>query len=339
MANTHRYRHQPGFTLIELLVVIAIIGVLIALLLPAVQAAREAARRAQCVNNLKQIGLALHNYVDSTGVLPFGQGPEPTNTWNGWSSLAMLMPYLEQRSVYNAINFDIPDGSAPGVAANATSQQVRLGGFNCPSDTDRLTNAEGHANYTGNCGSKPNMNDGVTSGVFGGMFGPGPYVPDTIGLAAITDGTSNTAAFSERVKGIGLYNDAQGPDWMNPPGSVLRVDNLPTDADGVYRVCFAQDPHAAGAILSSLYSAGTFWHIGTPYGTRYNHVMPPNTWSCAGQHTDQAGAHTASSRHPGAVNVLFADGSVRSAKSTINVAVWRALGTKGAGEVVSASDY
>jgi prepilin-type N-terminal cleavage/methylation domain-containing protein/prepilin-type processing-associated H-X9-DG protein len=339
VSNTSRYHQQSGFTLIELLVVIAIIGVLIALLLPAVQAAREAARRAQCVNNLKQIGLALHNYVESTGVLPFGQGPEPTNTWNGWSSLAMLLPYLEQRNIYNSINFDMPDGSAPGAPANTTSQQVRLGGFLCPSDTDRLTNAEGHTNYTACSGSKPNMNDGVTSGVFGGMFGPGPYVPDTIGLAAITDGTSNTAAFSERVKGIGAYNDGQGPDGMNPPGSVLRVDNLPTDADGAYRVCFAQDPHAAGAILSGLFSVGTFWHIGTPYGTRYNHVMPPNTWSCAGQHTDQAGGHTASSRHPGAVNVLFADGSVRSAKSTINVAVWRALGTKGAGEVVSASDY
>src|SRR6202162_3711767 len=111
---------KPGFTLIELLVVIAIIAVLIALLLPAVQAAREAARRIQCTNNLKQIGLALHNYIESRSVLPFGQGPEPTNTWNGWSSHVMLLPYVELRSLYDSLNFDIPDGSAPGTAANTT---------------------------------------------------------------------------------------------------------------------------------------------------------------------------------------------------------------------------
>src|SRR6516164_7556407 len=98
----HR-RCRGGFTLIELLVVIAIIGMLIALLLPAVQFARESARRAQCINNLKQIGLALHNYVASGGSLPFGQGPEPANAWYGWSSLAMLLPYMEQGNIYNAI--------------------------------------------------------------------------------------------------------------------------------------------------------------------------------------------------------------------------------------------
>jgi prepilin-type N-terminal cleavage/methylation domain-containing protein/prepilin-type processing-associated H-X9-DG protein len=331
--------NKRGFTLIELLVVIAIIAVLIALLLPAVQMAREAARRMQCTNNLKQIGLALHSYVESKGVLSFGQGPEPTNAWNGWSGLVMLLPYLEQRTLYDSLNFDVPDGSAPGAAANSTGQRVAINTFLCPSDTDRLIAPEGHNNYSGCTGSNPRMNDGITTGVFGGMYGPGPYVPTTVGLQAITDGTSQTAAFSERVKGIGLFNDGQGPDRLTPPGSVLRIDNLPGDAAGVYRVCFASDPHVAGAALSGLYSAGSFWHIGTPYATRYNHVMPPNTWSCAGQHTDWAGAHTASCRHPGVVNVLFADGSVRAVKNGIALAVWWALGTKAGGEVVSSSDY
>jgi prepilin-type N-terminal cleavage/methylation domain-containing protein/prepilin-type processing-associated H-X9-DG protein len=330
---------QRGFTLIELLVVIAIIGILIALLLPAVQAARESARRIQCVSNLKQIGLALHTYIDSKGVLPFGQGPEPADGWNGWSSLAMLLPHLEQGPLYNSINFQIPDGSAPGAAANSTGQRVRISTFVCPSDTDRLTVPEGHNSYTGCTGSNPRMNDGITTGVFGGMYGPGPYVPTTVRLPAILDGTSQTAAFSERVMGIGQYNNGQGPDWLSPPGSVLRIDNLPGDADRVYRLCAASDPHAAEAVLSGLYSVGSFWHLGCPYGTRYNHVMPPNTWSCAGEHTDWAGAHTASSRHPGVVNVLLFDGSVRAIKSSIGLPVWRALGTKAGGEVISGDNF
>jgi prepilin-type processing-associated H-X9-DG protein len=183
------------------------------------------------------------------------------------------------------------------------------------------------------------MNNGITSGLFGGMYGPGPYVPTTVGLADIIDGTSQTAAFSERVKGIGLNNDAQGADALNPPGSVLWVANLPTTTVGVYTVCRATDPHAASATLAGLFSVGSFWHIGTTYGARYNHVMPPNSWSCSGPHTDNAGAHTAGSRHPGVVNVLMGDGSVRGVKSTVNVDVWRALGTKAGGEVVSSTDY
>jgi prepilin-type N-terminal cleavage/methylation domain-containing protein/prepilin-type processing-associated H-X9-DG protein len=339
MLSSEQSMNRRGFTLIELLVVIAIIAVLIALLLPAVQAARESARRMQCTNNLKQIGLALHGYVEGKGVLPFGQGPEPANSWNGWSTLTMLLPYLEQRPLFDALNFQIPDGSAPGTAANTTGQRVAIGSFACPSDVDRLSAPEGHNSYTGCSGSTPGMNDGITTGVFGGMSGPGPYAPTTVGLEAITDGTSQTAAFSERVKGIGQYNDGQGPDGLTPPGSVLRIDNLPTDADGVRRICSASNPHAAGAILSGLYPAGSFWHIGAPFGTRYNHVMAPNTWSCAGQHTDWAGAHTASSRHPGIVNVLFADGSVRTTKSSVALAIWRALGTKAGAEVVSSSDF
>ena len=334
-----RMKFRRAFTLIELLVVIAIIAVLIALLLPAVQAAREAARRIQCTNNLKQLGLAVHGYVDAKSVLPFGQGPEPTNTWNGWSSLAMMLPYLEQRPLYDSLNFEIPDGSSPGTPANSTGQAMSIATFLCPSDVDRLTTAAGHNNYTACTGSYPNMNDGITTGLFGGMFGAGPYVPTTVRLQDIIDGTSQTVAFSERVKGIGVYNDGQTPDGLTPSGSVLRIDNLPNDADTVFRLCSADNPHAAGAVLSGLYSAGAFWHIGTAYGARYNHVMPPNGWSCAGQHTDWAGSHTASSRHPGIVNTLLADGSVRAVKGTVSLAVWRSLATKSGGEVVSSTDY
>jgi prepilin-type N-terminal cleavage/methylation domain-containing protein/prepilin-type processing-associated H-X9-DG protein len=331
---------RRGFTLIELLVVIAIIAILIALLLPAVQAAREAARRAQCVNNMKQIGLAVHNYVQGLDSLPFGQGPEPANSWYGWSSLTMMLPYLEQSSLYNTINFQIAAGSAPGVPENSTSQQARLAVLLCPSDVDRLTAPEGHNNYYGNTGSDPNVNSGITSGLFGGMYeSNGTYIPSLVRLADITDGTSQTAAFSERVKGLGLNNDGQSADNLNPPGSVLRIDPLINDADYVYAKCAGTNPHSPNSIPSGFYSVGSYWFVGTTYGSRYNHIMPPNTWSCSSVHTDQIGAHTASSRHPGIVNVLFADGSVRTVKGTVDRKVWRALGTKAGGEVVSSSDF
>ncbi|GAC1475904.1 MAG: DUF1559 domain-containing protein [Isosphaeraceae bacterium] len=333
---------SSGFTLIELLVVIAIIAVLIALLLPAVQAAREAARRVQCVNNLKQIGLAMHNYLESRGVLPIGQGPEPNKMYNGWSSLAMMLPFLEQAPLYAALNFDIPGGSAPGTPQNVTVQNASVSVFLCPSDTDRLTSPSGHNNYVGNTGAGPDTNGSAPSGVICGskMYLKGLYYESTtVGLQQITDGLSQTAAFSERVKGIGVFNDGQSPDPLNPPGSMIRLDGQPDDAEKVYALCYSVNPHGPGARLSSHYSFGSFWHLGTMYGTRYNHVMPPNLWSCAGKDTDNDGAHTAGSRHPEVVNLLFADGSVKAVKGSVNRSVWRALGTRAGSEVVSSSDY
>jgi prepilin-type N-terminal cleavage/methylation domain-containing protein len=246
----HR-RPNDAFTLIELLVVIAIIGALVALLLPAVQAAREAARRSQCSNNLKQLGLAIHNYVQSSGVLPFGQGDEPTGTFNGWSSLTMMLPNLEQGAVFNAINFQIPDGSVPGSAQNRTSQAVSIATFLCPSDPDRLTANAGHNNYFGNTGIDPLVNTANPSGLFGGNYGSGPYVPATVRLQDITDGLSQTVAFSERVKGIGLMNNDQGPDPLRPPGSVLSNGSLPTDVNGAYKTCSGMSPGGASAKMAA----------------------------------------------------------------------------------------
>src|SRR3954471_13250125 len=139
---------RRGFTLIELLVVIAIIAVLIALLLPAVQAAREAARRMQCVNNLKQIGIALHNYNGTSDSLPWGDGPDQ---WNQWSALTLTLSHLEQSSLYNAINFSFGLQN-PALGVNTTAQRSTLSFALCPSDVDRLTSADGHLNYSGNAG-------------------------------------------------------------------------------------------------------------------------------------------------------------------------------------------
>jgi prepilin-type processing-associated H-X9-DG protein len=251
----------------------------------------------------------------------------------------MMLPNLEQGPLFNAINFEIPDGSAPGSVQNLTGQMVRIAIFLCPSDTDRLTANAGHNNYFGNTGSDPLMNNGITSGLFGGNYGPGPYVPMTVTLQGITDGLSQTVAFSERVKGIGLNNNDQAADPLTPPGSVLKNGNLPSVTNGVYTACTGMDPHAPGANLAGWYSVGSYWFIGSPLGARYNHVMPPNTWSCVLKNTDNDGAHTAGSRHSGVVNALLADGSVKAIKSSINRSVWIALGTKAGGEVVSNSDF
>jgi prepilin-type N-terminal cleavage/methylation domain-containing protein len=359
---------RPGFTLIEVLVVIAIIGLLIALLLPAVQAAREAARRMQCANNLKQIGIALHNYHDIIGSLPWGQGPFG---WNDWGAIAMLLPHIEQAALYHTLNFSESLFPAqPGCPANSTAQLTTLSILLCPSDLDRLTNPEGHSNYAGNAGSNPlffgrrvNSNAFPTAAVYptpDGLFAfvserPDPPFGTVVSFQGIPDGLSTTAAFSERVKGIG---DSNQLDPISPTTAVSGVER-PTGrtsagapADTVpqiyYEACRVSPPRwdnlatDAGPDGVGWYAYGMHWWNGHPYSGRYNHVMPPNTWSCAYDVNgiiNGNGANPPSSRHPGIVNVLLADGSTRAIRQTIAVQVWWALGTRAGEEVISSGDY
>jgi prepilin-type N-terminal cleavage/methylation domain-containing protein/prepilin-type processing-associated H-X9-DG protein len=363
-----RRRPTRGFTLIEVLVVIAIIGLLIALLLPAVQSAREGARRMQCANNLKQIGLALHSYESAAGSLPWGQGPFG---WNDWGALPLLLPHLEQLSLYNNMNFStVLQPAQPGCAENSTAQRTALNVLVCPSDIDRLTNREGHSNYASNAGSNPLFFGRATTapsfpmaavyptpdGLFAFVSAaPDPPFGSVVSLSSIVDGLSQTAAFSERVKGIGTGNQL---DPLRPTSAVSGVPRplgvvpgggaADTVPQPYFNACRASPP-ALGNLATDAgpdgvgwYAYGMHWWTGHPYSGRYNHLMPPNTWSCAydvnGIINDN-GANPASSRHVGIVNVLFADGSTRAVNQAVAVQVWWALGTRSGGEVISADAY
>src|SRR5262249_11750834 len=203
--------------------VVAIAGPLSAPVRPAGRAAREAARRMQCANNLKQIGLALHGYHDAVGSLPWGEGPDG---WNNWSAHVLLLPYLEQGTLFNAINFAdyvLPpdDYALPGDPANVrniTALLTRLTVLLCPSDLDRLTKPHGHVNYCVNAGTGQNF---APKSLPSGLFAQAPYCPGAVRFQDITDGLSQTAAVSERVKGID--NDAGVYDALTPSASLVEA--------------------------------------------------------------------------------------------------------------------
>jgi prepilin-type N-terminal cleavage/methylation domain-containing protein/prepilin-type processing-associated H-X9-DG protein len=325
-----------GFTLIELLVVIAIIGVLIALLLPAAQAAREAARRAQCANNLKQLGLALHGYHAAAGSFPVGflypSGPVPPTTsplQYRWSALAQMAPYLEQASLASALNFDFPlayrpsGGGAfwPFYPANTTAMAVRVGTFLCPSDGAPAPAAEtGPTNYAFCTGDGSGGGDAAGAN---GAFILGP----ALSAANLTDGTSGTAAMAEQLLGIaGPYSQAAPAPIPSPMRRAFaRVAAAPlTDAS------------CAAAGSGWLLNKGAAWWDGNYLNTLYNHREPPNsgTPDCIVYHNP--GWKAARSLHPGGVNVLYCDGHVSFAKDSIAREVWRGLGTRAGGEALSA---
>jgi prepilin-type N-terminal cleavage/methylation domain-containing protein/prepilin-type processing-associated H-X9-DG protein len=380
---------RPGFTLIELLVVIAIIAMLIGLLLPAVQAAREAARRIECVNNLKQLGLAMHNYESSYGCFPWGQGP---TSFNDWSALVAALQFTEQAPLFNAINFiwgsvypygtHFPDpifhtGSDHLEGINHTVFATRLNLFNCPSDardayTFTVNDASPppgtltapHFNYVGCSGSIPlddwlvfgyaSRCDGIFCHVDGGT-GPyalvnGPPRGFAVKLAMVTDGLSNTAAWSERIRGVG-YDALVTPgaaEWdpQQPSTNLYFIPDLtqggtPADIPIVYANCVAAPIYANQAgVDPAPQHVNWLWWDGSYACARYNHTMPPNGRVCFyGDQNYHATAFGALSLHSGGVNVGFADGSVKFIKQSVSPTVWWALGSRNGGEVISADQY
>jgi prepilin-type N-terminal cleavage/methylation domain-containing protein/prepilin-type processing-associated H-X9-DG protein len=367
-----------GFTLIELLVVIAIIAVLIALLLPAVQAAREAARRVQCTNNLKQIGLALHNYHQTNNCFPPGSlvyfspavltGTQEAN-WSP-SVHSRLLGNLEQQALYNAMNWSVGVNYDPyGSFANSTVSLTRLYAFLCPSDPapTRLgmgsaplssNNATGN-NYFASMGSSLEWNGTYTAAPPNGLF---QYVGTTgngrIGITNIQDGTSNTIAFGEWRQGSGIYKT------VTIPTDIIMIGSLPNGVghnNGTMNmpnpVLIANFPAwlqkcAAGAAATAnrgnwkTVSLGSDWVVGIMGDTLGNVLLPPNppypncnNSTGKADGISDAGVYGMSSYHPGGGNVLLADGSVRFLKNSTNQsAVW-ALGSIAQGEVLSADSY
>ena len=309
-----KHSSRSGFTLIELLVVIAIIAILIGLLLPAVQKVREAASRMKCTNNLKQIGLACHNYHDSVGTLPSGGTPPTVVSGPQFSALALLLPYLEQDHLYRQIDLTRP----PQDAANALARNSIVSGFRCPSDKENPLPATGAAtNYLANTGTIPWF---VVPGAANsnGVF----YINTVNRLGDITDGTSNTVLFSERLLADGTNA------VVSPVEDVFFSPANPATADEALAVCTAVD-------ITNLANQFPLF-MGSPWlhhQHRYQHISPPNGRSC-GFFTVGKATMPPSSRHTGGVNVALGDGSVRFVRNAIDISTWRGLGTRNGGEVL-----
>ncbi len=324
-------KRHAGFTLIELLVVIAIIAVLIALLLPAVQSAREAARRMQCVNNLKQLGLAQQNFHQVQGTFTWGANSSTAQTWT-----FPIIPFLEQTTMYNALNQTV----SAATFTNSTVALTKLSAFNCPSDP--------------NAGAiwisqKPTTIPNRCKGNYMLNWGNSDYEQNML----ITDSfaPANLGSFASVVsfRGPFMVNNNKTP--IVPPFGIRDI------LDGTSNTMMASEIKIVADFSGKSDSRGDIWSEGTKCGYMYTAATGPNSTipdqldgtsgcvnpasnpPCFAATGSQREFNAARSFHTGGVNVLFCDGSVKYIKDTVNLANWRALSTKDGAEVVSSDSY
>jgi prepilin-type N-terminal cleavage/methylation domain-containing protein/prepilin-type processing-associated H-X9-DG protein len=348
-----RVSWRRGFTLIELLVVIAIIAVLIALLLPAVQAARGAARRIQCVNNLKQIGIALHNYHQANNSFPLGSivALSTAKTYgNGpWSVHAQILGDVEQRQIFNSINFYFASQGGIGSDVNSTAYQTRINSYLCPSDGSAGPIAL--SSYNASQGTTIGGDPQTTNGVF--SFDSASHNGRVVGLQGITDGSSSTIAFGESLVGVVNWDSDTRRNHMLGVTAVKNALGLDAASNSAavmtaLSACSARIPvEAAAPGTYNNNNRSNHWAKGNTAITVFNAIVPPNSpqnpWGTCTNGTGTAAGSApitnANSNHPGGANFLFADGSVHFLKSSINFQTYWALGTRANGEVISSDSY
>jgi len=357
MSSAKKGSGRRGFTLVELLVVIAIIGVLVALLLPAVQAAREAARRMQCSNNLKQLALAMQNYHDINKAFAYDNGwpvgrPFPREMF---THKVRILPFIERGPEYDRINWQRePYGSSWGTwGANAPSFSGKLPVFNCPSNSNILGGGRANFTYAINNGTahfpphrvagqpeasnsrwntgRPKHHNGVASFRLGGNCCSTWTEQDQnlVTIAAVKDGTANTAMFAEFV----IPTDAVTQTAINlaPWKRRYRVFNW---ANGGNSTASVRDNCNRQTVTSRL-DRGAGWSWGfLGFGTAYSHTTLPNENACQARGSDWYGDTMMSSysEHPGGIQVALVDGSVQFVKENIEPDIWWAAGTRSGGE-------
>jgi prepilin-type N-terminal cleavage/methylation domain-containing protein/prepilin-type processing-associated H-X9-DG protein len=336
---------RTAFTLIELLVVIAIIAILIGLLLPAVQKVREAAARAKCLNNLKQIGLALHNCMDAQKTLP----PNGVFTYSGgavtqtspWSAISRILPYIEQENLFRGIDFTTPYSTQPAITSK------RVGSYICPSEVNDVGSGSdpnfGNKNWTLNYAVNLGTWAVLTNKAGSMTPGDGAFCSNK-GYTAMDfpDGMSNTLAMAEvksyTIRTAGGSTTATFPTPVPPPDGTNTTP--PFGAAGLSIGAF--DPTKQTHVE---------WVDGKVHETGFTTVFPPNmnvAYSSGGSTYDvdfvaatesnvgdTYAAVTSRSYHSGVANVLLMDGSARGVRKGLAVSIWRALGTRNGGEVVS----